>query len=307
MKNTTFDRIITILLLIICVVLAAATYLRGGSSGNEKRAPRSEETVKTVNVSVQEVTSGTYTRTSKVMGEIISDEKDTEVYPLIGGSVSSITVRRGDHVEKGDVIATVDPSKPGMKYKESEVKAPVSGTVHEVNAAVGDTVSASTSLVVIRGERVLKVSTAVSEKNIASLVPGAHAIVKSDSFEGVTWDATISYIDSALDTSSRTLPIELSFTDGSGELLEGMFVTAIVDVETAEDVITVPSTAISSFAGEDVVYIAEDGYAKRLSVTTGRNDGSVTVITSGLSEGDLLITAGSVSDGTPVSIITEEN
>ncbi|MGN0906863.1 MAG: efflux RND transporter periplasmic adaptor subunit [Bullifex sp.] len=306
MKNSTFDRIITLILVLVCIVLAGATYMRAGKNNTQSLRAPAESAAKASNVTVTEVAEGTFVRTSKVMGEIVSSDMDVSVYPSIGGMISSVSVKRGDQVEKGDVLFSVDPSKPGMKYRPSDVTAPVSGTVYEITASVGDTVTTSAKLLVIRGERELKVSTAVSEKNIGALAEGASATVRSDSFDGRTWNAEISYISDTLDTSSRSLPIELSFTEGSDGLLEGMYVTALVTVETLDDVITVPSTCISEFAGEKVVYVAADGKARRTVVSAGRSDGEVTVITSGLQEGDKVITAGNVSDGTPVTIVREE-
>ena len=305
MNNTTFDRIITVFLVLVCIVLAVATFVRNGKSNNIQPREAVSATSKSVNVNVIQASHESFVRNSKVMGEITTDNNDTNVYPAIGGLVSSVAVKRGDYVEKGDLLFTVDPSKPGMKYKESEVYAPISGTVAEVNTKIGDNVSTQ-SLIVIRGEGELKVSTAISEKNIGTLTLGAKAIVKSDSYEGRTWDAYVSYISSELDSASRSLPIELSFTNGSEGLLDGMYVTSYVEVETIEDVITVPSTAIGTFAGDTVVYVADTGVAKRCKVTVGKSDGTVTVIQEGLNEGDLIIVAGTVSDQTPISIVEEK-
>jgi multidrug efflux pump subunit AcrA (membrane-fusion protein) len=85
-----------------------------------------------------------------------------------------------------------------------------------------------------------------------------------------------------------------------------MFVSVTLITEKLEDVIVIPSDAITTYLGEPVVYIAEGGTAKRVAVTISVSDDNLSVITSGLSGGEQLITAGSVVEGSRIAVIKEE-
>ncbi len=50
-------------------------------------------------------------------------------------------VKVGDTVQKDQVIAEVDPSRPGMTFAASPVKASISGTVTQVPVQIGSVVA----------------------------------------------------------------------------------------------------------------------------------------------------------------------
>ena len=91
-------------------------------------------------------------------------------------------------------------------------------------------------------------------------------------------------------------------------LREGMYVRLNLETEHIDDALTVPEAAIKTYLNNDVVYIADNGTARRQIVTVGSSNGEDTVITSGLNEGDMVITAGNVTDGTSISVVeSQEN
>ena len=87
-----------------------------------------------------------------------------------------------------------------------------------------------------------------------------------------------------------------------------MYIRLNLETEHIDDALTVPEAAIKTYLNNDVVYIADNGTARRQIVTVGSSNGEDTVITSGLNEGDMVITAGNVTDGTSISVVeSQEN
>ena len=309
MKGKIFDRIITIILTLVCIGLAVAVFMRSSGNGEDKMAmpgmdrqnQAAELSASNVNVVTAEPME--FIKTRKLSGGLSSLDKDISVYSDISGKVSKIAVQRGDVVQKGDILLYIDPSKPGMSYKESAVTAPSSGTVYEVSVSDGSTITSNTSLLTIRGDRALKIDINIPEKDIGTVELGAKATVSSIAYPDRKWSAEITYIADSLSSSSRTLPAELTITGDSDGLIEGMFVTAEVEVKKIDDAIAIPSNAISSYAGNSVVYLIVDGKAVRTVIETGDSNSERTVITSGISAGDIVITAGNVTDGTSVAIV----
>ena len=74
-------------------------------------------------------------------------------------------------------------------------------------------------------------------------------------------------------------------------------------LDSKEDVITVPSNALTEVLDGSIVYKVVDGKAVRTPVTTGSSNDTRTVITSGINPGDMIITAGTVSDGSSVNVL----
>lgn len=302
-KKNVFDRIVTIILLLVCVALAIGIYMK---SGQEQEIPRMAATVQeqtSVNVSAVAAEIGTFINTTKTNGEITSEDSDIGIYPDASGKIVEILVKKGDMVKQGDVIAYVDPSKPGSQYQKSPVVSTTEGVVKEVSATVGETVGTTTQIATVIGNKTLIVSTKIAERNLGTIRTGLDGTVTVVAYPDRTYPVEISYIAPSLDQATRTVEVELSFTGDTSGLMEGMYASAEITTEQLEGVLMVPSDAISTYAGENVVYVAKDGVAARQAIETGDSNNHWTVVSSGLEEGDMVITAGNVSDGTAINVV----
>ena len=91
-------------------------------------------------------------------------------------------------------------------------------------------------------------------------------------------------------------------------LMNGMFADVTFHTDAAEDTIVVPTEAILTSNGAQYVYVVEENTAKYVPVTTGLIGSGVTEVTSGLTEGQQLVTVGQayLADGDPVRVVGEE-
>ena len=301
-KPSKIDQISTIIMTLICVVLCAY-FIYSATRPKASAALATGDEASVINVSVTAAESGTFTKTTKVNGEVASDATSVSVFPdASSGHVTSILVKRGDQVKKGDIIAYIDPSRPGQNYNESPVVSTIDGEVISVQTSVGSLVSASSPIVTLVGDKTLYVNASVPEKYLSTLELGATAILNSVAYPGEQFEAAITYISPNVSSVTRTVDIELALGDGAEKLKEGMFITVNLVTEQQEDVIMVPSSAINKIMDDEIVYVVENGIAKQVNVETGSNNESVTVITSGLKAGDQVVTAGAVNDGSAVKI-----
>ena len=85
-----------------------------------------------------------------------------------------------------------------------------------------------------------------------------------------------------------------------------MYVKLYLETERIEDALMVPSAALGEYIGDDVVYAAVDGKAVRKIVTPGSDNGTEAVILEGLEPGELVITAGNITDGTAINPISSQ-
>ena len=96
--------------------------------------------------------------------------------------------------------------------------------------------------------------------------------------------------------------------DVSG-LLAGMFAEVTFHTDASENAISVPSEAILTSGSTQYVYVVEGNTAKYTVVTTGLTGSGVTEVTSGLSEGQQLVTVGQnyLHDGDAVRVVGTED
>ena len=110
----------------------------------------------------------------------------------------------------------------------------------------------------------------------------------------------------SISTSSRTADIKLDIDGDTDGLKTGMYVKLYLETERIEDALMVPSAALGEYIGDDVVYAAVDGKAVRKIVTPGSDNGTEAVILEGLEPGELVITAGNITDGTAINPISSQ-
>jgi RND family efflux transporter MFP subunit len=110
----------------------------------------------------------------------------------------------------------------------------------------------------------------------------------------------IARLSPALDEASRMLLVEADVPN-PGALRAGLFARAQIVVQEREEGLTVPASAVVTFAGIEKVFTVEEGRALEKPVTTGRRGLDWVEITSGLETGaPVVLDPGGLRGGQPV-------
>ena len=100
--------------------------------------------------------------------------------------------------------------------------------------------------------------------------------------------------NSQVDIDTRTYTIRATYPNKSNELVPGRYVSVNLTAREYPNALAVPSTAIISEMGIDKVFLYKSGTAQPVEITKGlRTDAEVQVI-KGISEGDTVITSGTM-------------
>ncbi len=257
--------------------------------------------VKTVTVMRQDISSKL-----TISGDV-GASASVDVYPETSGKLIALPVETGSIVTENQVIAKIDPSRPGMNYAESPVKAPISGTVTAVNADAGATVSPQMPLVTIGDISRLVITANVPERFIYLVKKGQRALISTTAAPGMKYEAKVTTISPVVNPASRTLSIELSLT-GKTPIKAGMFVGIELTTSTSENTLVVPEKAILS--RDDITYVfrVNGEHVEKTTVSTGIKNNGLVEISSGLSENDRVVIEGAtlVSDGSKIRILNDE-
>ena len=289
-------RIITITGLSIFVVLAC-------TPGEEPEAE--SETEERLAVEVEEAEERAIEDTIYLTGEI-EPTTTVEIIPEQAGEITELFVEVGDRVRKDDVVARVDPSRPGQRFAPATVQAPIAGTITALAVRTGSNVSQGTPLAQVASTDDLEINTYVPERRIGTLSLGQKANVELDAFPDERYGAVVSRIAPRLDRASRALGATLRFTDTDSRIRPGMFARIDLIVDEREGAITVPQRAIVRRAEGDLVYVVDENErAERRTVTLGFEAGGRVEITEGVSAGEQVVTRGQslVQDGALLEIV----
>lgn len=293
-------------ILMAAAILSSALVSCKGKS--EKTAKEEEtETIYAVNADIAQ--AGNLDDYLEFGGDV-SSVSAVDVYPDAAGKISRIRVAVGDLVKKDQIIAYVDPSRPGMNYSENPVKAPISGRVTSFPPTIGTMVSQSYSIAKISDTDELQIKVNVAERFISRIRENQTAIVSFDAYPGVEFKARVFEVSPVLDTTSRTMLAKLKVEPADSRIKAGMYARVKLITDTIEGAVVIPNDAIVYRDGKPYVFTAKSESAESsvnmVSVKEGLSVDNKTEIQEGLKEGDVIIVKGQslLSDGSKVKILS---
>ena len=154
----------------------------------------------------------------------------------------------------------------------------------------------------------MKVTAGVPERYASEIEPGTQVRVSPTAYEVEARGGRVTFVGAAIDTESRTFPIEVAVENADRSLKPSMVVRLDVTRAVLEDVILVPAEAVvRDERGTSVFVVAADtsgAVAARRVVELGPNAGDTVVLRSGVEPGDQIIVsgAGSLAEGDRVRV-----
>ena len=237
-------------------------------------------------------------------GEVES-QSAVEVFPSMSGKIAQINVMLGSHVNRGDVIAKVDPSELGTKYALSPVEAPISGSIVSSPLKIGTTVTTNSAVTMIGDIDNLQVSCSIPERYVAELKTGLKAEVSLEAYPGIVFSATVSRVSPVVDSSTRTKEIILNFDKKDSRINAGMFAKIKLYTTKYSGQLVVPSDAVVlNDDGSAYLFVVNDNSTvSRREVKTGKSVDSMIQITDNLMPGEKVVYEGmlSLSEGAKVN------
>ena len=308
-QKSSKKRIVGLVVLIILILAATALvvinpfqYIQSLSS--EAQQTQSDEKVQVaVRVSTLELSElQNYIRAN---GNVV-DPSSIDVYSEVTGTLKNLYVSIGDRVEKDQVIATVDPSRAAMVYKESEVKASASGTILALPFVVGAMISPQAPIARLGMLEELEVVMDIAERHIGSVVLGTQAELQFKAYPNKVFEGEVSRLGVALNPASRTLEVGITFHDPDRQIKSGMYPSVTLFTEHLTDVLAIPRSALL-YSGRDayVFSIDSENIARRRIVQVGLQVDDKVQIIGGLEASDRLVIEGQslLTDGTPVRVL----
>jgi len=139
---------------------------------------------------------------------------------------------------------------------------------------------------------VLWVMASVPEADIKAIKPGQQADIRAVSYPDELFKAKVNFISPMLNPETRTLEVRLDVTNRNYRLKPDMYVKVEIGSAGYEWNIVVPRNAVIRTGKMDIVYIKKDNNVfSPVKVTIGGEQDGKYLITSGLSEGDEIVTS----------------
>ena len=182
------------------------------------------------------------------------------------------------------------------QIKNLEIVAPSDGVVPATNVNVGEVITPDVPVVSIMPQGVLQVKVNVSEDNIVGIALGQPARIELDAFpSGTEFAGTVSEIDPAQTVIGGAIYYQttLLFDQNYPGIKPGMTANVWIDTGYATSTLIIPASALIQKGASTAVSVFQNGSVTTRAVTTGLKDQTGMIeITSGLSQGDQVVTGG---------------
>ena len=237
------------------------------------------------------------------------------------GTVTSINVQEGSDVAKDDIILglsgddlteSIQSASESLRSAEISMQnlqdamnnytitAPISGTIIEKDAKVGDAVKTGDTLCIVYDLSYLEMNINVDELQISSISVGQQVQITADAVPDKTYVGTVTRVSmkGTANGGTTTYPVSIRIDDTDG-LRPGMNANAEIVVAEAKNALVVPNAAVvrgsyvlvtkdsPSAANADTAMEAPEGFVY-VPVKTGVSDDDYTQIVSGIQEGDTI-------------------
>lgn len=189
-----------------------------------------------------------------------------------------------------------------QQFADTAVVSPIDGAVSDKRVSVGEYLAAGAAVVTVVKLHPLRLKLAVPEREAGSVRVGQPVALKIEGIEG-DHRGRIVRISPSISEQSRTLTVEAEVPNEKAALRPGAFATADIVVAGDLKVVTVPASAVVTFAGVEKVLTVDKGRAAEVRVRTGRKQGDRVEILAGLAAGTGVVEKpGNLTAGQPVTV-----
>lgn len=187
-------------------------------------------------------------------------------------------------------VSAVAPN--GASPAQLTVNAPLSGTVVERNAVLGEYAQAYQALFTVADLSTVWVETNLYDRDLARIAVGAPATVTISAYPGEHFSGKVTYVGNIIDKETRTALARVEVPNPDGRLRPGLFANVDIDTASRQAALRVPENAVVLLQGQTTAFVADkDGFEPR-PVEIGERQGSMVVVKSGLEPGDQVVVAG---------------
>ena len=203
--------------------------------------------------------------------------------------------------------ATLEGLRVQLSY--CTIRAPIAGRISMASVKVGNIArqADTTALATINQVAPIYVSFTVPQRNLpdvrAAIAAETASLVALVPGSGARETGQVTMVENTVDPATGMATIRATMPNDKEVLWPGTLVNTALTLR-AEDRITIPATALQLSQAGSFVYVVKDNTATVRTVKIERTVDGMSVVESGIEEGDVVVTDGQLllSNGTKVTI-----
>lgn len=171
------------------------------------------------------------------------------------------------------------------------IYSPRTGYIVEMNTIEGSFFKPGTDIYIIADLSSVWVYAEVYEFEVPLVKEGQEARIYLTYDSGTTYEGKIQYIYPSVDQDTRTVRLQLEFSNPELKLKPGMYVDVEIEVDAGEG-ITVPRSAVLSTGMRHIVFVDRgNGRFEPRDITVTTRSNEYYMVSKGLKEGEIVVTS----------------
>jgi len=190
--------------------------------------------------------------------------------------------------------AALDTAVSRLGY--ATIDAPRAGVLITRNVEQGTIAQPGNTLLVLAPDGETQLLIAVDERNLGKLALAQHAVASADAYPDKKFAAVVSYVNPGVDLTRASVEVKLTVSDPPPYLVQDMTVSVDIEVGRSDHALVLPVRSVHDMlSSAPWVMAIRNGRAIRLPIHLGLQGATQIEILDGLTEGDVVIPATSVT------------
>ncbi|MCE1169166.1 MAG: efflux RND transporter periplasmic adaptor subunit [Sphingobacteriia bacterium] len=213
-----------------------------------------------------------------------------------------VTLQQYEQSKQEVITARATLTDLQNQYDNSFIRAPFDGTITHRDIELGSYLSPGNELFSLSTTSFNKLVVNLSTEQLGLIEKGRTVVVTADDIEGETLKGKVSSINERANASNQ-FEVEISLeSDLNGRIKPGMFGKASFVNANGRQALIIPRTAIQGSIKDAEVYVVKGDSVVVTKITVAILNTKEVIVTSGLTENDLLVVSGQINltNGTKV-------
>jgi len=272
-RSTKTISIILVFFLIIAIVIIGRTMI--GNHFKKKFSKRPPP-----GIMVTEVIEKEFAEKIQTFGTALS--KKSKTFKIKKDDLYE-DIKLKNFVKKGDIL---------IKLKSGNILAPFSGVLGYTGLTEDILVSNNIFIITLDDNSTIYSDIKIPENYSASIKKGLPEEVKLSSYKNKIYEGEVDFVSSRINAATRSLLSRIKIENNNLELISGSLLEVSVKFNLRKS-LSVPDTSVIIEGDKSYVYkIINENIADKTEVNTGLRSNKNIEITSGLSNGDIIVAEG---------------
>ena len=190
-----------------------------------------------------------------------------------------------------------------LELDYTQIRAPIAGVISERYLKLGNTIKTGDQVFRVTSFDPLVAYMFIPEREFRQIAAGQPVQIEIDALTGPPVVATVTRVSPIVDPETGTFKITIELRGTDHGIKPGMFGRMNIVYDKHENALQVPRSAIIESSSGTSVFVVENDIGIRKTVETGFSSNGMVEITSGLTDGERVITVGHVGLKNEASVV----